>query len=373
MRNNVYPDMLLRQKEALSQKGYDFDTFQSKSVLERYNILYGLQEEYLGHNKLINHITPIVSVCIPTYQHRNYIRECIEGALMQQTSFPFEIVIGDDGSVDGTTEICMEYAEKYPDKIRFYNRTRELCRVFDSEGHIERSGNWWWTLQEGRGKYIAICEGDDYWINPLKLQKQVDFLENHPDYGLVHSYAKAYIEQTKKISDKLIGADFDNIDQLIIGNRIVTLTVCCRRDLYEDYLKNAKTDSSWKMGDYPMWLYFSLYFKAYFLNEVTGVYRILQSSAAHSTDINKEVDFRMNAYAISIFFINQCNKAYLLPFLKVRTLRIILYLYISQKRRVNSKFWEVVRLLKVLPFNVFVAAILSNFRFGRNYLANRYL
>ena len=147
-----------------------------------------LQKEYLGENKPINQIQPIVSVTVATYQHVNYIRKCLDGILMQKTNFPYEIILGEDGSVDGTQEICKEYAEKYPDKIRLFIRDRKLSQYIGKNGKVTRF-NGIWNRMSSRGKYIAWCEGDDYWIEPLKLQRQVDFLESHQDYSMCFHYA----------------------------------------------------------------------------------------------------------------------------------------------------------------------------------------
>lgn len=317
MNRSVYPEMLLKQKELLKQKGYDFDVFQSKSISERYNFLFSLQEEYLGHEKPINHITPVVSVCIPTYQHYGYIRECIEGALMQQTSFPFEIVIGDDGSVDGTTEICMEYAEKYPNKIRFYNRVRELCRVFDLDGHIERSGNWWWTLQEGRGKYMAICEGDDYWIDPLKLQKQVDFLENNPEYVLSHGSIEYYYQSQHlfimskdiEINAKLQKKGYISKEELLSSYRIQTVSVVFRNLLNEIYDSDPFLYKSgyFLMGDTPLWYGLSQKGKIHFLKDVTAVYRKNNSSATGHDNMKKYYRFVLSMAELRLYLAMRDN------------------------------------------------------------------
>lgn len=283
--------MLAKQKDLLSQKGYDFATFQSKSILERYEILHSLQEEYLGSDKPINHIRPIISVCIPTYQQHDYIRGCIEGALMQQTSFPFEIVVGDDGSVDGTTEICMEYAEKYPDKIRFYNRTRELCRVFDEEGHIEieQAGNWWWTLQDGRGKYIAICEGDDYWIDPLKLQRQVDFLEGNPEYIMCFHNAVVYKEEIPNVSlFNLMKSDEDlSIHDAIHKWLVPTASIVVCRDVISNYPQWMPRIYS---GDYSLILLVRYLGKVRYLANISSVYRLNFSNNSLSSQMkNKNI------------------------------------------------------------------------------------
>jgi len=114
---------------------------------------------------------PLVSVRVATYNQEKYVGQCLEGVLMQRTDFAFEVVVGEDCSTDRTREIVLAYAEKHPDKIR----------VLPSEKNLGSQGNSFRIQQACRGKYHAMLEGDDYWIDPLKLQKQVDFMEAHPD------------------------------------------------------------------------------------------------------------------------------------------------------------------------------------------------
>jgi glycosyltransferase involved in cell wall biosynthesis len=155
------------------------------------------ENEYMGKNKPVNLCRPIVSICVATYQHGNYIKECIDGILMQQTTFSYEIIVGEDESQDGTREICIEYARKYPDKIRLYLRNRETSIYYENSKSVMRL-NGIWCRMSARGKYIALCEGDDYWTDPLKLQKQVDFLDAHPDYILTcGGFRSRYMEETK--------------------------------------------------------------------------------------------------------------------------------------------------------------------------------
>lgn len=116
-----------------------------------------------------------ISACIITYNHEAYIKECLEGAISQKLNCEYEIVIGEDFSSDATLEICKEYANKYPNLIRLLPREKNLGMI----------GNWIQTLKDCKGKYIALCEGDDYWTDPLKLQKQVDFLENNNEFVMV--------------------------------------------------------------------------------------------------------------------------------------------------------------------------------------------
>jgi glycosyltransferase involved in cell wall biosynthesis len=120
---------------------------------------------------------PIVSVMTLTYNHAPFISRCVEGALMQKTTFPYELVIGEDCSTDGTREIVLEYARKYP----------EMIRVITSESNVGVKESWRRSLSGCQGEYIALCEGDDYWIDPLKLQKQYEAILKYDAILITHS------------------------------------------------------------------------------------------------------------------------------------------------------------------------------------------
>jgi glycosyltransferase involved in cell wall biosynthesis len=129
---------------------------------------------------------PFVSVCIQTYQHKDFIAECIESAVRQKTSFPFEIIIGEDDSTDGTRKICQHYAAKYPELIKLFLRSeKDKIYVY---GQKTGRHNYIENLKTAKGKYIALLDGDDYWIDDTKLQKQADFMEANPGCSL--SYHK---------------------------------------------------------------------------------------------------------------------------------------------------------------------------------------
>lgn len=119
---------------------------------------------------------PLVSVCVQTYQHGAYIEKCLSSILMQRVTFPLEIIVGEDDSLDGTREICLNFAEQYPNKVRLFLRSRK--DVLHIMGAPSGRYNLVENLKACRGKYIALCEGDDYWTDPMKLQKQVAVLEN---------------------------------------------------------------------------------------------------------------------------------------------------------------------------------------------------
>lgn len=132
----------------------------------------------------------MVTIRCLAYNHEPYIRQCLEGFVMQKTNFRFEAIVHDDASTDGTAAIIKEYAEKYPDIIKPIFETENQYSKHD--GSIRRIMN-----EHTNGKYIALCEGDDYWTDPLKLQKQVNFLESHLEYTMSHTNNICYNQNTK--------------------------------------------------------------------------------------------------------------------------------------------------------------------------------
>jgi len=135
---------------------------------------------------------PLVSIRCAVYNHEPFLRQCLDGFVMQQTTFPFEAIVHDDASTDGSAAIIREYAEKYPDIIKpIYETENQYCKHYGSlmkiiDDHIHPAA-----------KYIAVCEGDDYWTDPNKLQLQVDFLESHPDY-VITSHDFSVFDNNKK-------------------------------------------------------------------------------------------------------------------------------------------------------------------------------
>lgn len=139
--------------------------------------------------------TPLVSIRCTVYNHEPFLRQCLDGFVMQQTTFPFEAIVHDDASTDGSAAIIREYAEKYPEIIKpifeienQYSKRNPINKIMDAAMHPD-------------SRYIAFCEGDDYWTDPHKLQIQVDFLESHPDYYMTCHAFTIFYEETKKFQD----------------------------------------------------------------------------------------------------------------------------------------------------------------------------
>lgn len=242
---------------------------------------------------------PLVSICCLAFNHENFISQTIKGFLSQETNFPFEILINEDASTDNTAEIIQDYASKYPRIIKpLFQKTNQYKKG--------KRLNPEFNFIRAVGKYIATCEGDDYWIDNKKLQKQIEFLEQNPDTGLSFTYARSLNTKTNRFNEKLNGKPFVSFDELILENTIPTLTAVFRKDIYNLYEKEINPSKMlWKMGDYPTWLFISMRSKVHFIPEITGVYRILKESMSHSTDCSKTILFNHSVFEIRKFFIDK--------------------------------------------------------------------
>jgi len=190
--------------------------------------------------------TPLVSVTTLAYNHASFIRQCLDGIVMQKTSFSFEVLIHDDASTDGTADIIREYEARYPDLIKaIYQTENQYSKDYPIERNI--------LFANSRGKYIALCEGDDYWTDPHKLQKQVDFLETHPDYticgGRYHVLEEGKPELTERdwMMKGMMKYPFGRtitLHKLFDEYLLWTLTVCFRKDSIDSIykLKRCKDD-----------------------------------------------------------------------------------------------------------------------------------
>ena len=273
-----------------------------------------LQEENGGNEKPVNKIQPLASVVVTAYQHAPYIRQCLDSILMQETDFPYEIIIGEDGSTDGTREICIEYAKKYPDKIRLFLRDRSLSHYIDLHRN-HAMFNVFFCMGKARGKYIAICEGDDYWIDKNKLSIQVKILEKNAKVGLVHSEfhilneIENYLHQNYHHSVGLSNIEWNskNYWKLYGGkyNTIKTVTVCMRSYLVRDYLSKIYFDTAFPkgiIGDFPLFFYCSSRLKIAYIYSATSVYRINKHSA---TNINNKYIMYKEIERYKRYFINK--------------------------------------------------------------------
>ena len=214
----------------------------------------------------------VVSVVIITYNHEAYIAQAIEGALMQKTNFPFEIIIGEDESSDGTRAICQAYQKKYPDKIRLFLRSRK--DVIYIGGQATGRYNLMRSFEVAQGKYVAFCEGDDYWTDPYKLQRQVDFLEKNPDYSFCFTNVNTYRQNTGEFVKNTALAHPLNRDTFDIYYTIANgfyLSTCTL--LFRNNFKLPAWYAKILAGDKAMALLLVEKGKGYYFKEATACYR----------------------------------------------------------------------------------------------------
>jgi len=256
-------------------------------------------------------VEPLVSVMMITYNHAPFISQAIQGVLQQKVNFSFELVIGEDCSNDGTREIVLEYQKKFPDIIRVITSDKNVGSMKNSD----RTG------KACRGRYIAYCEGDDYWHQPCKLQKQADYLESHSECGLVYSsydvyhvrakklikdfirYRKWEMPQTLEISDIVEGKDG-------MGLGILTCTVMVRRIL-RDRIREADPylhqSGNFLMGDTQLWAEMATMAHLHYIPESLATHNITEESATRSKDKKKELQFKISRAELGIYLCNKYN------------------------------------------------------------------
>lgn len=219
----------------------------------------------------------MVSVVCDVFNHEDYLRECLDGIVMQQTDFAFEILIHDDASTDKSVEIIKEYVDKYPHLFK---------PIYQKENKFSKGISIWKDIQfpRAKGKYIAICEGDDYWTDPLKLQKQVDYLEAHPDCVLCFTNADVISDSEKERSmyDHLEERDYSAIE-LYKKWSIPTTTVMWRNILNYP----IETFKDVYFGDIFLFLNLATKGKVHCINQKTGVYRRNEGGVSFQMSLSK--------------------------------------------------------------------------------------
>lgn len=216
-----------------------------------------------------NSDTPLLSVVCITYNQHDYIRQALEGFIMQRTDFKFEVLINDDASTDGTTEIIREYEAKYPELFR--------C-VYHEKNQWGKHDPWRdFLFPLVRSRYVALCEGDDYWTDPLKLQKQVDFLESHPDFAICFHPVTVHWENGE-LPDSIFPTeknrffkDVLSLQDLLNRNFIQTNSVVYRWRFHQDPLSLIPENII--PGDWFMHLIHAQTGKIGMLHDVMAVYR----------------------------------------------------------------------------------------------------
>lgn len=249
----------------------------------------------------------VVSVICNTYNHELYIRQCLEGFVMQKASFKFEVLIHDDASTDKTADIIREYEAQYPDIIK---------PIYQTENQYSKKTGIMKTFQYPRvkGKYIALCEGDDYWIDPLKLQKQVDFMEGHPNHSLCfhahnNEYSNGKSDAIRRYSTDMIECPMEDI---IMGGGgfMATNSMVYKAGIHKSYPEWVKMCP---VGDLPLMLLLSTKGSVGYINEIMSCYRISSIgswSQRMSCDIKKQIDHNSKIKRMWIAFDSYTERRY---------------------------------------------------------------
>ena len=257
--------------------------------------------------------TLMVSIRCLVYNHEPYLRQCLDGFVMQQTNFRFEAIVHDDASTDGSAAIIREYAAKYPDIIKpiyetenqYSKRDASLRRIMNA--HIQ-------------GKYVAYCEGDDFWTDPLKLQKQVDFMESHPDFSLCTHHCDEYDQDTRQLIldwNRKIKEDLEfDLDYYITRKTFITqpLTFLYRR-VYLDDVVCAKKYKGYK--DLTMVYILLKQGKGMFLKDNMATYRKHKGGVWHGASKERQVKSEINT-VLGIYDVEKSVEA-------ARFLRVSIY------------------------------------------------
>lgn len=253
-----------------------------------------------------------------TYNQSKYIEDALNGFAMQQTEFPFVCLVMDDCSTDGEQEVIKAWMGRECDMVKAEYIDIELSNVIlvPHKSNTSCTFAFYFLKQNlyGSGKkkmnmvypwresceYEALCEGDDYWIDPFKLKEQNFYLDTHLDCCLIWAKAKCYIQNKNKFSG-YIGDKTESLTELLYKNGVSTLTTMFRITALDGYSETIQ-QNKWLMGDKPLWLYFSINNKIHFENKVYGVYRVLQQSASLRYSYEARKQFIISSNDVCQFF-----------------------------------------------------------------------
>lgn len=269
---------------------------------------------------------PLLSICVITYNHEEFIEQTIESFLMQEVNFNIEILIHDDASTDKTQAILKKYESNYPGLFKLILQTENQRSKLG--GGMQPTFNY----PRAKGKYIALCEGDDYWIDPLKLQKQVNFLESNEEYILTHSDTNIYLERLNKVyiginktKNRKIKSGNIFIDKLESNYRMFTCTVLFRNNInITTYFKEHKNFSQ---GDLILYLELAKAGLVKYFDEPLATYRINQGSVTKSQTELKKLHFKQSSLNIRLTIAKKYNvKQSVIDRLKIKHNKVLLEL-----------------------------------------------
>lgn len=291
-------------------------------------------------------MSPLVSVIVTTYNHEPYLAAALDAILAQRCDFGVEIVLGEDCSSDNTLAVCRRYAEQYPDRIELITSTENVCW----------RENYSRCVEAARGKYIAFCDGDDYWCDEERLAEQVALMEKNSAIGLCYTLAERRNEKGELVGRFPIGEGHTTLDTMLHDWCVENCTTLARRDAVLSYYATEKPENraEWLTEDLPMWLFVAAHYEVVYINRVTAVHRVFPDSVSHSTSLARRLAFCDSSSNIKLWFDERYNHSRQRRDLLRERMNTALWVYshIGSIGDYVRRWWQEVKVCSMQIFNV---------------------
>ncbi|MBQ5647901.1 MAG: glycosyltransferase [Alistipes sp.] len=306
---------------------------------------------------------PLVSVVVTTFNHEPYLAEALEAILSQECSFGVEIIVGEDCSSDNTLAVCKRYAEQYPD----------IIHLIASAENVGWRNNYRRCVEASRGRYIAFCDGDDYWCDSNRLAEQVALMELNRNIGLCYTLAERRNDKSELVGRFPLGEGHTSLDTMLHDWCVENCTTLARRDAVLAYYDTEKPEnrSEWLTEDLPMWLYVAAHFEVAYIDKATAVHRVFPDSVSHSTSLAKRLAFCDSSSNIKLWFDECYNHSRQRGYLLRERMNTALWVYshIGSVGDFIKRWWQEVKALpsqifNIKPYGLFVKKLFRKTRIG---------
>ena len=289
---------------------------------------------------------PLVSVIVTTYNHEPYLGRALDAILQQECDFGVEIILGEDCSSDNTLAVCQEYARRYPRQIRLIASTE----------NVGWRANYRRCVEAAKGRYIAFCDGDDYWCDSTRLAEQVALMDTNPNVGLCYTFAERRDEYDDLVGRFPTGEGHTTLDELLHDWCIENCTTLARRELVLDYYTTEQSENrpEWLTEDLPMWLYVAAHSEVAYIERATAVHRVFPDSVSHSTSLRKRLAFCDSSSNIKLWFDERYNSSRQRRHLLRERMNTALWVHshIGSVGNFVKRWWREVKECKLQLFNI---------------------
>ena len=308
-------------------------------------------------------MTPLVSVIVTTYNHEPYLADALEAILSQECDFGVEIIVGEDCSRDNTLGVCKSFAHQYPDKITLISSTE----------NVGWRANYRRCVESAKGKYIAFCDGDDYWSDKSRLAEQVALMEQNRSIGLCYTLAERRDEKGDLLGYFPKGKGHTTLDTMLHDWCVENCTTLARRDLVLDYYATEKPENhpEWLTEDLPMWLYVVAHAKVVYIDNATAVHRVFPDSVSHSTSLAKRLAFCDSSSNIKLWFDERYNNSKQRRYLLRERMNTALWVYshIGSVGDFVKRWWSEIKedkmgVCNIIAYGLFVKKLFRKTKIG---------